>query len=227
MSYFTQDFLDFFRDLAQHNERDWYHANKDRYYASVKEPFEAFVADLLDQIMAVDSHIALTPKETIFRLARDTRFSADKTPYKTHASAVIAEGGRKSKMSLPGIYIQLSPEYAAIYSGIYQPDKDTLLRIREGIAAQAEAFEKLLQHPPFLEKFGGKIHGEKHKRLPKEFQEAAERQPLLFNKSFTYEVHLPAERILQEDFLDVVLDHYLAARPLNQFFTKAIKEGMS
>jgi len=222
MAFFTQDFLDFFKDLEENNERDWYHAHKKRYYKSVKEPFAAFVGEMIDRLSAIDPHMLTTPKESIFRIARDIRFSNDKTPYKTHAAAVIGEGGRKG-MRTPGVYIQFSAKEAGLYSGVYQPPKEDLQNIREAIAAEPDKFADLLQQPKFVEKTGGTIEGERNKRIPKEFKEAAEQQPLIYQKTFLYQQILPPETLLRDDLPDIVTDFYLAVRPMNQFFTQAIQ----
>ncbi|MCB0818301.1 MAG: DUF2461 family protein, partial [Flavobacteriales bacterium] len=82
MAWFTADYQRFFKDLAAHNDRDWFHANKKRYETSVKKPFEAFVQELIDRMGKLDKQYRITPKEAIFRIHRDVRFSNDKTPYK-------------------------------------------------------------------------------------------------------------------------------------------------
>ncbi len=222
MAFFTQDFIDFFKDLEKNNERDWYHAHKKRYYQSVKEPFAAFVGHMIDRLSAIDPHLLTTPKESIFRIARDIRFSKDKTPYKIHTSAVIGEGGRKG-MRTPGLYIQFSAKEAGLYSGIYQPAKEDLHKVREAIAIEPDKFAALLKEPAFVVKTGGKIEGDRNKRIPKEFKETAERQPLMYQKTFLYKQLLPPETLLQDDLPDVLVDFYLAVRPLNQFLTEAIQ----
>lgn len=221
MSSLQPDFLQFFRELAANNDRDWFKAQKKRYESSVKRPFNELIALLIDRISAIDPTLLCSPNEAIFRIHRDVRFSADKSPYKTHAAALIAPGGRKG-MHLPGVYLQFGPEHARLYSGVYQPDKDQLYRIRSAIAAQPGRFAGLISDPVFVEKFGA-IQGEKNKRLAAEWTEAAERQPLLFNKSFYYFVEWPAEFILQDDLAERVVEYYLASRPLGKFFTEAVK----
>ena len=81
MTYFTKDFLDFFKELAANNHKDWFHANKKRYEASVKDPFKVFVQDMIDRAAAKDDRFAGEAKNAIFRINRDIRFSKDKSPY--------------------------------------------------------------------------------------------------------------------------------------------------
>ncbi|MEO0470637.1 MAG: DUF2461 domain-containing protein [Bacteroidota bacterium] len=223
MAYFTQDYLDFFANLSANNHREWFQANKKRYENSVKKPFAAFVDALIERVQGEDDpEIRITPKEAIFRINRDIRFSKDKTPYKNHMSAVVSRGGRK-EMTRPGLYVQLNHENLQIYGGLYMLDKQQLYRVRTYIMDHLPTFEKLLTASPFSEKFDG-LHGEKNKRLPKEFQEAAEEQALLYNKSFYHFVHLPATHIPQDDLIDVIMDYHLAASPMRNFLTEALGE---
>ncbi len=221
MAYFTPDFVQFFKELAQNNNRDWFHANKTRYEKQVKLPFATFIQHLIDRIEAIDHRVVMTPKDAIFQLHRDTRFSQDKTPYKLFTSAIISAGGKKNT-TFPGLYIQLSHEQAEIYSGVYMPEKEALQKIREHIAANPEAFKKLVNDPVFKEKFGT-IHGEVNKRLPKELEAAAKNEPLIYNKAFYYFATLPTKAIYQDDFPDVVMTYFQAAQPLGHFFEAALR----
>ena len=220
MAYFTSDFIEFFKELSANNHRDWFQANKKRYENSVKKPFNAFVQVMIDRMQADDHRVVITPRDAIFRINRDIRFSADKTPYKTHMSAVISAGGKKSK-SKPGVYVQFGAEDARIYSGAYELDKHQLYAVREKIAANPDSFAQLLADKAFAEKFGA-IHGDEHKRLPKEFQEAAKQQPLIYKKSFYYFAALPPEFILEENLPELVMEYYFAGKPLGAFFADAM-----
>ncbi|MEM6965053.1 MAG: DUF2461 domain-containing protein [Bacteroidota bacterium] len=220
MAHFTKAYLQFFADLTQHNEREWFHANKKRYEEHVKNPFKNFVQLLIDQMQVIDPSIIITPKDAIFRINRDIRFSKDKTPYKTNASAAISAGGRKDH-SKPGIYIEMGSEQFGIYSGVYMPDKNQLQAIREAIAAEPDTFKKILKTKKFKD-FWGKIQGERNKRIPKEFAEAAEDQPLIFNKQFYVVALFAADKILDPQLDKIVMDHYRAAKPLSDFFYEAI-----
>lgn len=97
MAHFTQDYLDFFKELAANNNKDWFHGNKKRYEASVKKPFEEFVQDIINRTSELDDRFAGEAKKAVFRIYRDVRFSKDKTPYKLNCSAIIAPGGKKRR----------------------------------------------------------------------------------------------------------------------------------
>ena len=222
MKYFDQEFLNFLQELSQNNNREWFNEHKKRYIKYVKEPFEAFVEEMLDVMHDILPGIdGLTPKECIFRIYRDVRFSKDKSPYKTHVSAIITKGGRKN-MTSPGMYLQLSAEDVRMYSGLYQLDKHQLLKVREAISQQMDTFSELINDPDFKREFG-EILGEKNKRLNAPFKELSEKQPLLFNKSFHYFKAFPAEIVLEEDFVERLAKAYEACRPLSEFLEEALE----
>ncbi|MDZ7845517.1 MAG: DUF2461 domain-containing protein [Owenweeksia sp.] len=108
--YFTKDFLDFFKELAANNDKDWFDDNRQRYAISVKEPFKNFIGDLIENIRSEDPRVQISAKDAIFRINRDIRFSPNKAPYKLDRSAIISPAGRKDH-SVPGYYISLGPEF--------------------------------------------------------------------------------------------------------------------
>lgn len=221
MGYFSPDYLDFFIELAANNHKDWFDLNRKRYEASVKKPFAQFTQTLIDQI-AVDnpSFQHLLAKDCIFRINRDIRFSADKTPYKLMCSAVVSPEGKKST-AINGIYFELTPEHVRVYGGIYEIDKDNLLELREGIAAHADEFKRLVSAPSFSS-FYGEIHGEKNKMLPTHLKSAAAQEPLIFNKQFYFYATFPAELMLQDELLDTLCKAYEIGRPIESFFNQFI-----
>ena len=220
MTHFSKDFLDFFKELEKNNNKEWFDENRKRYEKSVKVPFKNFVQEMIDRLNEFEP-IAITPAEASFRINRDIRFSADKTPYKTQMSAIISAGGKKDKTT-PGIYVELSPKDVRVYSGAHMLDKDQLSNVRHYIAEHLKEFEKLISDKEFKARFG-EILGEKNKRLPKELEEAAVAQPLIFNKSFYYFTKLKPSVILEPDLVDQLIDHYKVTFGLKDFFTKALQ----
>jgi uncharacterized protein (TIGR02453 family) len=220
MAYFNEAFIRFFRELSNNNDRDWFNANKKQYEKEVKDPFYHFVDDLIARVNAVNPEIVLEPKQAIFRIYRDVRFSKDKSPYKTQTSALIARGGRKN-MTDPGLYIQFSAEDARIYSGLYMLEKNDLTNVRRHIAAFSDEFSTLIGEKDFVSKFG-EIRGEKNKILPAEFKPELEKQPLIANKQFYYFASYEPEFILKDHLLDEIMEHYHIVQPLNRFFSEAL-----
>lgn len=221
MAWFTADFNGFFKDLAKNNHREWFEANRKRYEASVKEPFEAFVAEAIQRIAKHDKAVAITPREAIFRLHRDIRFSKDKTPYKLESSAIISPAGRKDH-SVPGIYFALGPESVKFYGGAYAPDKEQVERIRTAIMRDMATFHKVVHAKTFKEVFGT-VQGEANKVLPAAFKEAAKLEPLIANKQFYVGAERKASLVTDPKLLDVLMDHYLAMRPFNVWLAQTMR----
>jgi uncharacterized protein (TIGR02453 family) len=222
MAYFTEEYLQFFKELAPNNHREWFHENKKRYETHVKSPFEKFVGHMIMRLSDFDDELkTLHPKDCIFRINKDVRFSKDKSPYKLQMSAIIAKGGRKGMVN-PGVYIELTPEKLGIYSGVYMPEKDQLLHIRNHIAANQKKFQKLITDPHYLKYFPEGIQGEKNKILPAELKEAAAQETYIFNKQFYWHVKLDPETILVNNLDEIVIEHYLASKNLANFFKDAL-----
>jgi len=220
MAYFTKEYLNFFKTLAANNHKQWFDLNRKTYETVVREPFKVFIGDVIQAIQKIDSEVAIQPKDAIFRINRDVRFSKDKTPYKLFNSAIISKTGRKDK-SYPGMYIELNPERLAIYGGVYMPNKVQIEKMRNYIIQNNKKLETILNTKAFKESYG-EILGDKYKRLPKEIQEKAEKQPLLYNKQWYYQCELKPKTILQKDLLDVILQYYKIGHPLQEFLTKAL-----
>lgn len=220
--FFTEDYCNFFKELAANNHKGWFDINRERYEKSVKLPFKRFVEHLINELTKFDSEfLDLEAKDCIFRINRDVRFSADKTPYKLYASAVISPGGKKSR-SLSGIYVELTPEHVRVYGGIYNPEKDDVYDIRAHISSNHDEFERLLGSVDFKKLFG-EVRGEKNKVLAPEFKEPASRQPLLYNKQWYYFTEFLPQRITQPGLDELVIDCYKIQVPLSEFLLKSIK----
>lgn len=221
MAYFRKDFIDFFKELAANNNKEWFDANRKRYEREVKEPFSSFIGDVIGEVKKIDTKVDIEPKDAIFRINRDVRFSKDKTPYKIQCSALISRGGRKDMVS-PGMYLEFSPEHVRIYGGIYMCEKDQLQNTRHYIINNLSHFKKLINDADFKSKFG-EIRGEKNKVIPKEFKEAAEKEPILFNKQFYYFGQMKPEIVLKDDLMDRIMDYYKTSKPLSEFLSKAMQ----
>ncbi|MBL4734433.1 MAG: DUF2461 domain-containing protein [Flavobacteriales bacterium] len=221
MAYFSKDFTGFFKDLAGNNNRDWFTANKKRYEDSVKKPFELFIEDMIAKVTEEDKRVNMTAKECVFRIYKDVRFSKDKTPYKISASALISPGGKKDK-STPGVYLELNAEHVRFYSGSHVLEKDQLHNVRSYIAANLNAFDKVISEKEFSANFS-EILGDKHKRIPPEFQEAFTKQPLIANKSFYFYAQFKPSILTDPKLVDTLMDSYRIAKPAMQFFDSAMK----
>ena len=133
----------------------WFDENRKRYEAVYLDPAKAFVAAIGPELQKVSPDIAAEPKVNgaIMRINRDIRFSKDKTPYKLNCSAIIAPGGRKEGMGIPGMYIEMGPEHFRFYSGLYQPEKEVLYKVREYIIKHSAQLNKLVAEKEFVENY--------------------------------------------------------------------------
>jgi uncharacterized protein (TIGR02453 family) len=220
-SWFSTDFIEFFKELASNNNKGWFDENRERYATVVREPFKLFVQELIARMYEIDPSIAIEAKDAIFRINRDIRFAKDKSPYKINRSAIISPNGRKDKTT-PGLYVEFTPEYVRIYGGVYQLATAQVAAVRAAIAKDLKGFDKLINSKDFKNSYG-EIKGEKAKRIPKELKELAEKQELLFNKSWYYFVELPPETILKEDLATIIIDNYLKGKPVIDFFRNILK----
>lgn len=220
MQYFSQDYLEFFKELAANNHKDWFDQNRKRYETVVREPFKVFIGDLIKGLSTDNTSLNIEPKDAIFRINRDIRFSKDKTPYKLNNSAIISGKGRKDK-NHPGIYIELGPEKLAFYGGIYMPDTKQVQKLRTYFNQHTGELTSILEEENFKSIFGD-LQGEKSKRIPSEFKENAQTNPLLMNKQWYYFTHLPSEVITTNSLMETVLELEQKARPMKNFLTKAL-----
>lgn len=225
MPWFTEDAIAFFAELEQHNEKAWFETNRKRYETAVKRPMLEFAGVMIERMRALDPEITMSPRSAVFRLHRDTRFSKDKSPYKTNAGMVITRG-EKHTPGVPGLYFHFDSGRMAVASGLYFVEPAQLKVLRTHIAANLEEFESRLADPRWKRSFG-EMAGEKNKVLPPELKDAAFRQPLLYNKQFFYWAEHPALEITREDLPDFVLDHIEAAQPMNRFLTQPLLAASS
>ena len=220
MAYFDEDFLGFFRELAENNHKGWFDANRKRYEKSVKEPFRQFIRDLIEHLRIYDRELLVAPKDVVFRINRDIRFAKDKSPYKTHAAANIARGGRKDEK--PGFYIHFGADTAIIGGGVYAPDSKQIQSIRELITEQLDEFQTIIQGDEFKSHWGA-VQGEQNKRIPKDFKPVYEKEPVIANKQFYVYREFDPEIVLRDDLPKTVLAYYTAIREFNSFMEQAFK----
>lgn len=220
MIYFDADYLTFFSGLETNNTKEWFDANKKTYENKVKKPFTAFIEELIAAYNSLGYNIPMTAKDAVMRINRDVRFSNDKSPYKMHMSAMISPNGKKDTTQ-PGMYIEVNHKHVRVYTGSHMLEKQDLYNVREHIANNVAEFTKLITNKAFKDVFG-EIRGEKNKVLPPEFKEAAEKQPLIYNKSFYYFANFDPKVLTQESLVDKLIAAFKVAMPVNAFFEEAL-----
>ena len=211
--------LDFLRRLNKNNDRMWFKAHKGEYESALAD-FTELVGALLFRIAEFEPGVMGTePKECLFRIYRDLRFSKDKTPYKTYFSASLGPEGKKHFG--PGYYIHLEPGSTYLAGGLYRPDSKSLFEIRMYISSHLRQFRSVVESPVFMETFG-RLGGEKLKRSPAGFEKDDPAGEYLKHKSFIVGCEVP-DRIVKSDGL---VDHagkiLRAIVPLNRFINEAL-----
>ncbi len=215
--------FDFLRELAQHNERDWFLAHKAT-YNQLRTDFEAEVTFWLTELTRTDPLLAgLLPRKCLFRIYRDVRFSKNKDPYKTHFSAFFAPAARTPGQEQPGYYVQLGPSnQTLIGGGLFAPDKAQLGSIRQEIDYNVPALHELLAAPEFARFYPVGLSGERLKRIPAGYEAAHPEAELLKVKSFIATHTLPdAEALALADLRGYVLEALRALHPLLAFLREA------
>ncbi len=215
MMYFTEDYLDFFRELEKNNSKEWFRSNIHRYISYVREPMIEFVKDVISEMQKHDNEMDPDPIKCLGRINRDIRFSKDKTPYHPHLFAHITKGTKDNP--IPGIAFRFGAKEGGIMTGYYRPSKGKLQDIRRKIGGNLAHFQSLISDPDFIEKYGS-IKGAAYKRIPRELQDIYEHEPLIANKQFYYMKELEAAVVLSKDLKESVIAYWLAAKPLNDFF---------
>lgn len=216
-----QILVDFLKDLQTNNNKEWFDANRNRYQES-KDQMLFFTELMIQEIRKFDTDIPLiSPKDCLFRIFRDVRFSNDKTPYKTHMGSFIARNGRKSDRA--GYYIHIEPGNSFLGGGVWAPQSDYLRAIRSEIYDNPSGFKEIINDPDF-KKYFTSIHGEKLKTAPKGFPKDFEDIDLLRYKSYAFGYQPSDKVVLSGNFVEEAVstfkELYKANRFLNSSFEK-------
>lgn len=215
--------VNFLKLLKENNNREWYHANKSL-YQEAKTEFEHFTEILIHETIKIDKSLTgLEPKDCIFRIFRDVRFSKDKSPYKTNFGTFLCPGGRKSFHA--GYYFHIEPGVSFIAAGIYMPPSNILRAVRKDIVEHYEEYLEILEDPELKSCFG-EVSGEKLKTPPRGFARDFEGIEHLKFKSYTLMRSRSDAEIRSSDCLTDVIRHFRVASPFIKFLNEAAKNAV-
>jgi uncharacterized protein (TIGR02453 family) len=218
----TPGLFDFFRELARHNDRQWFEANRDRFLRDVRDPLLAFVAGFAPRLGRISAHMVADPRPvggSVFRIHRDIRFSRDKTPYKTHAGLSFRHRQHRDVHG-PIFYLHLQPGMVFAAAGIWKPPPETLEQIRQAIVAHPASWRRATRTCPLGDHAGGRL-----KRTPRGYDPAHPLAADLARLSFTTHTGFTERQACAPDFLDRFARACRDAAPLMQFLSSAVGLG--
>ncbi len=220
---FSESLFATLRELNENNHKEWFDKNKARIDAERKN-FELFLDEIISQLREMDKTIGFqSAKSCMYRMYRDTRFSKDKTPYKTHIAGFIACGGNKNH-GMPGYYIHLEDTGSCAGAGVYMPEPDNLKKIRSEIYYNIQEFKEIISGKEYRKLFDGFWNADKLKKAPQGFSQDFPDIELLKHKNFATVHNFSNKEVLDKSFLENVLHVLHTSVPLNQFFYRAITE---
>lgn len=170
---FTPATLSFLKGLARNNRKPWFEAHRAEYEAAVKGPLRELVEEMDVRLARFAPEIVGDPRRSIFRIYRDIRFSADKSPYKTHAACWFyhRDGtravGREAAGGGAGFYVQIAPGNSFVGGGMWMPPREALGRLRDAIAENPKRFERIIGDARVKRRFGGLDDEAMLKRVPR------------------------------------------------------------
>jgi uncharacterized protein (TIGR02453 family) len=220
---FSEEALAFFRSLERNNRREWFQPRKAIFEEKVKQPMRDFVAALNAELERIAPHHVTEPDAAIYRIYRDTRFSKDKKPYKTHIAAhfrprgaVLHEGS--------GYYVAISHKEVAVGGGMYMPTPETLLAIRNHIAQHHGQLRKILKSKT-LRNLLGELHGDQLSRVPKGFAADHPAADLLRYKQLFVYIELPPDLATSPAMHGEIRKRFEAMTPLIDFLNAPLAEA--
>jgi uncharacterized protein (TIGR02453 family) len=218
-THFTPEALKFLRGLARNNDREWFDPRKPIYERELKTPMLALIAEINQTLAKVSPEHVRDPAKCMMRIYRDTRFSADKKPYKTQVAAWWSRAGLE-KTSGGGFYFHLSAKELTIAAGCYMPGPEQLLAIRRHLLEHHAELRKLLAARKLRASLS-ELEGHRLKRLPRGFSldspAVTAAMDLLLCRQWGVSATLPAERALEPSLLKDITSRFTLAAPIVAF----------
>lgn len=225
-SYFTPAVFKFLRELEDNNEKAWWEENKDRYIRVIREPAKEFIEDFGVRLHAISDHFVADTRTnggSLMRPYRDTRFSKDKTPYKTNIGIQFRHEMGKD-VHAPGFYVHIEPGACFAGLGMWNPEAKVARQIRDEIHESPDEWKKATRYKRFTNVWalGAEDDTDRLKRVPREFSEEHPYQDDLRLKSFTAGHALTQKSVTSPDFDVELAKLYKAGSAYTEFLCKAI-----
>jgi uncharacterized protein (TIGR02453 family) len=218
----------FLRQLKRHNEREWFKARKEEFEALLQRPLKLFVEEMDVRLARLAPELHGDPKRSIFRIHRDTRFSKDKTPYKTHVSCWFTHVraghgvGAETHGAGAGYYFHFEPGASMVAAGIWMPPRPALASIRARIATRGAELRKILEARALVQRYSSLSEEGKLTRTPRGFDSDHPESDLLRHVSFTISTPLRDADMVSTSLPRVVEKEFIAMRPLVRWLNDAL-----
>jgi uncharacterized protein (TIGR02453 family) len=221
-AYFTPAVFTFLSELRFHNDRGWFAANRERYLRDARDPMLRFIADFAPVLRKISPRLVADPRPvggSLFRIHRDTRFSREKTPYKTNVAAHFRhEAGRD--VHGPGYYLSLEPESVEIGGGVWHPEAEPLRKIRAAVARDPAGWRRATGT---LAKRRLEWWGDALTRMPRGFPEDHPLSDLIKRKDFAVGTELRQADACSPGFMDRCAEVYRAMSPTMKQLARAVE----
>lgn len=221
-AYFSEKTFRFLRALARNNSREWFQAHKADHETHLRHPFLALIGDLQPDVLAISEHYRADPRAvggSLFRMHRDTRFSSDKTAYKTWAGARFFHA-RHRVVDAPSFYLHVQPGNCFVGAGLWRPEAPSQRRIRQFILDNPGAWNAAVHSPAFQRRF--ELGGESLVRPPRGFPADHPLIEDLKRKSFVAMAPLDDEVVLGKGLRKAVASELAALAPLVDYLCAAL-----
>jgi uncharacterized protein (TIGR02453 family) len=208
--------LGFLRGLARRNTREWFERNRSVYETEVREPLRALVEEMDVRLARIAPEIVGDPRRSVFRIHRDIRFSADKSPYKTNAACQFYHqdagrgAGQDAAGAGAGLYFQLADGECFVAGGIWMPARPALARLRDALAEDPTGLDRIVRAPAFRRRFRMLDREAMLIRLPRGYSDGHPAERWLRYKSFTA-TRMLTEREVMSSRLPATLERDFAA----------------
>lgn len=219
---FSPASLQFLNKLAQNNSRDWFKAHQDEYENSVRTPALRFIEQMQPGILAISSKLTAVPKKvggSLMRPQRDSRFSKDKTPYKTNVGIQFRHFQGKD-VHAPGLYLHIAPEGCFIAAGIWHPESKALSAIRQCIDENPNAYQKALQA---LQSQGFIMDGDSLSRPPRGYDKTHPLLAELKRKDFIAVKNIDFEELCKPDAINFCTEQFQHCAQLMAYLCFALE----
>ena len=222
ISSFPRQSLAFLRALKRNNRREWFQPRKEQFDAEVRAPMLAIVERLADDLRSIAPEIVVDPKTAMYRIYRDTRFSENKTPYKTHVAAVFPWRGL-AKHEGAGLYFHVSPDDVWMGGGMYSPQTAQLQAVREHIAGNVRRMRAIVESPGFR-RHVGELEGERLQRVPRGFPKDHAGAEYLKYRQFLAGRELPPAMACSPKFYSTLIMVFRQVVPLARFLNEPLTD---